>query len=150
MNLRELFERAFDAYINRLAKTLAEPASVHSSKNHNGYVCLSGENANWQLCARVAHQAIPPTSIPLFKTQQGKLYFVNGRYTTAFSSSWARWMKWFPKEMRFSERSIRNLVGSEDDEETASKRLGHADRATTAKYYRLKPTVVTPLSSNNS
>ena len=150
MNLREAFKRAFDAYINRLAKALAEPASVHSSKNHNGYVCLSGENANWQLCARVAHKAIPPTSIHLFKTQQGKLYFVNGRYTTAFSSSWARWMKWFPKEMRFSERSIRNLVGSEDELDEASKRLGHTDASTTAKYYRLKPTVVTPLSSHSN
>ena len=32
-------------------------------------------------------KAIPPSSIHLFNTQQGKLYFVNGRYTTAFSSS---------------------------------------------------------------
>ena len=95
-------------------------------------------------------KAIPPSSIHLFNTQQGKLYFVNGRYTTAFSSSWARWMKWFPKEIRFSERSLRNLVGSEGDLQEAAYRLGHADRSTTAKYYRLKPTVVTPLSSNNS
>jgi len=95
-------------------------------------------------------RAIPPTSIHLFKTQRGNLYFVNGRYTTAFNSAWARWMKWFPKEMRFSERSIRNLVGSEDELHEASKRLGHADTSTTARYYRLKPTVVTPLSSNKS
>jgi len=95
-------------------------------------------------------KAMPPASIHLFKTQQGKLYFVNGRYTTAFSSSWARWMKWFPKELRFSERSIRNLVGSEDELDEASKRLGHADTSTTAKYYRLKPTIVTPLSSHKS
>ena len=148
MNLRVAVERAWDAYINMLAKTLEDPASVDSSKNHNGYVCLSGENANWQLCARVAHKAIPPTSIHLFKTQQGKLYFVNGRSTTAFSSSWARWMKWFPKEMRFSERSIRNLVGSEGELQEASERLGHASPATTKRYYRLKPTVVVPLSSH--
>jgi integrase len=95
-------------------------------------------------------KAIPPSSIHLFKTQQGRLYFVNGRYTTAFSSSWARWMKWFPKELRFSERSVRNLVGSEDGLVEASKRLGHADTSTTAKYYRLKPTVVTPLGSHKS
>jgi len=75
---------------------------------------------------------------------------VNGRYTTAFSSSWARWMKWFPKEIRFSERSIRNLVGSEDELDEASKRLGHADTSTTARYYRLKPTIVTPLSSHSN
>ena len=95
-------------------------------------------------------KSIPPSSIHLFKTQQGKLYFVNGRYTTAFSSSWARWMKWFPKEIRFSERSIRNLVGSEDELDEASKRLGHADTSTTARYYRLKPTIVTPLSSHSN
>jgi len=95
-------------------------------------------------------KALPPTSIHFFTTQQGKLYFINGRRTTAFDSTWARWMKWFAKEMRFSERSIRNLVGSEDGLQEASNRLGHADTSTTAKYYRLKPTVVTPLSSNNS
>jgi len=39
------------------------------------------------------------------------------------------------------------LVGSEDDLQPASERLGHADTSTTAKYYRLKPTVVTPLPS---
>ena len=97
---------------------------------------------------RVINQlkAIPPTSICLFKTQQGKLFFANGRYTAAFKSAWDRWMVKFPKEQRFAERSIRNLVGSEDELGEASKRLGHADTSTTAKYYRLKPTVVTPLS----
>ena len=92
-------------------------------------------------------KGLPPTSIYFFTTQLGKLYFLNGRRTTAFDSTWARSMKWFPKEMRFSERSIRNLVGSEGDLVGASKLLGHADTSTTAKYYRLKPTVVTPLSS---
>lgn len=59
-------------------------------------------------------------------------------------------MRWFRKEMRFSENSIMNLVDSEDELDEASKRLGHADTSTTAKYYRLKPTVVAPLVSNNS
>jgi len=70
--------------------------------------------------------------------------------TTVFSPTWARWIKWFPKELRFSERSIRNLIGSEDDLGTASKKLGHTDTSTTAKYYRLKPTVVTPLPSHEN
>ena len=52
--------------------------------------------------------------------------------------------------MRFSERSIMNLVGSEGDIDSASKLLGHADTSTTAKYYRLKTTVVTPLSSQKN
>ena len=93
-------------------------------------------------------KGLPPTSIHFFTTQQGKLYFINGRRTTAFDSTWARWMKWFPTAMRFSERSIRNLVGSEGDLDEASKLLNHADTSTTARYYRLKPTVVTPLSSH--
>ena len=58
MKLRVAVERAFDAQIIRLAKALEEPASVHSSKNQNGYSHLSGENANWHLCARVAHTAL--------------------------------------------------------------------------------------------
>ena len=45
MKFRVAVERAWDAYINMLAKALEDPASVDSSKNHNGYVCLSGENA---------------------------------------------------------------------------------------------------------
>ena len=48
---------------------------------------------------------------------------------------------------RFSERSIRNLVGSEGELQEASERLGHASPATMKRYYRLKPTVVVPLSS---
>ena len=94
-----------------------------------------------------AIRRMPPTSIYFFTTQEGKLYFQNGRFTTAFSSTWARWMKWFPKDQRFSERSIRNLVGSEDDLQTASERLGHASTTTTQQYYRNKPTKVVPLSS---
>ena len=47
--------------------------------------------------------------------------------------------------MRFSERSIRNLVGSEGDLDGASKLLGHADTSTTARYYRLKPTESPPV-----
>ena len=46
------------ADIAKLSKALADPASVHSSKNHNGYVCLSGENASWDMCARVAYNAL--------------------------------------------------------------------------------------------
>ena len=55
MNLREPI---YKAQINKLAEALENPASVHSSQNQNGYVCLSGENANWLLCARVAHTAL--------------------------------------------------------------------------------------------
>ena len=58
MQLRVAIERAWSFYIDMLAKALADPKSLGSSKNHNGYVCLSSEKANWQLCARVAHTAL--------------------------------------------------------------------------------------------
>ena len=58
MELRGAFERALEARTNMLATALEEPASVDSSKNQNGYICLSEENANWQLCARVASAAL--------------------------------------------------------------------------------------------
>ena len=51
-------EPIYRADIAKLSKALAEPASVYSSKNHNGYVCLSGENASWDMCARVAYNAL--------------------------------------------------------------------------------------------
>jgi len=51
-------EPIYRADIAKLSKALAEPASVHSSENHNGYVCLSGENASWDMCARVAYNAL--------------------------------------------------------------------------------------------
>ena len=70
--------------------------------------------------------------------------------TTGFDSQWQRWQRKFPKEKRFAERSLRNLVGSEDDLQTASERLGHASTATTKKFYRNKPTEVLPLSSHKT
>ena len=54
----KLAEPIYEAQINRLAEVLETPSIVHSSKNHDGYVCLSGEKANWHLCARVAHTAL--------------------------------------------------------------------------------------------
>ena len=60
MNLREL---EFEVQINKLAEALQNPASVHGRRNHDGYVCLSEENANWHLCARVAHSSFPWNSM---------------------------------------------------------------------------------------
>ena len=36
-------EPIYRADIAKLSKALADPASVHSPKNHNGHVCVSGE-----------------------------------------------------------------------------------------------------------
>ena len=54
----KLREPIFEAQITKLAEALQNPASVHGRRNHDGYVCLSEENANWQLCAKVAHSAL--------------------------------------------------------------------------------------------
>jgi len=56
-------------------------------------------------------------------------------------------MNELPKNARFPEKSLRNLVGAEDDVTTASERLGHASTDTTKKFYRDNVTKVTPLSS---
>ena len=99
-----------------------------------------------------AIRSLPPSSIHFFTTQEGKLYIKDGRSTTAFKSTWSRWMDQLEKHTeipKFSERSIRNLVGSEDDLQTASNRLGHTSTATTQRYYRQKPSKVTPLELSN-
>ena len=54
----KLREPIFEAQINKLAEALQNPASVHGRRNHDGYACLSEENANWHLCARVALSAL--------------------------------------------------------------------------------------------
>ena len=95
-------------------------------------------------------KGLKPYSIHLFKNQKGGMFWneKRGREASGFHSAWMRWMRKLPEHQRFSERSIRNLVGSEDNLEEASKRLGHAHTSTTAKFYRLKPTVVSPLVPN--
>ncbi len=95
-------------------------------------------------------KGLKPYSIHLFKNQKGGMFWneTRGREASGFHSAWMRWMKKLPEHQRFSERSIRNLVGSEDNLEEASKRLGHAHTSTTEKFYRLKPTVVSPLVPN--
>ena len=90
---------------------------------------------------------LPPASIHLFKTKHGKMMWDpdRGRESSGFNSAWKRWMSKLQPELRFSERSIRNLVGSEGDLNEAFARLGHSNIATTLKYYRLGPTKASPL-----
>jgi integrase len=98
-------------------------------------------------------KAIPPTSIYLFKTQRGTPLLKNKTTNSAFNSAWRRWMTQLEKHTdipKFSEKSIRNLVGSEGNLQEAADRLGHASTATTKRYYRNKPTRVKTLSSNKS
>ena len=89
-----------------------------------------------------------PLSKYLFKTRTGECQLKEGNTATGFESQWQRWQAKLPKEERFAERSIRNLVGSQDELEIASERLGHASTATTKKHYRSNITRVVPLSSN--
>tara|TARA_B100001123_G_C15191133_1_gene979423 strand:- start:137 stop:1183 length:1047 start_codon:yes stop_codon:yes gene_type:complete len=93
-------------------------------------------------------RAVPPRSIHyLFTTRRGEPHIKADKSARGFQSMWTRWQKKLPEEKRFTERSLRNLVGSAGDLQTASDRLGHASTATTKKYYRSKITKVTPLSS---
>jgi integrase len=94
-----------------------------------------------------AIRRVTPTSIYLFKTQTGQPLIKENGSTSAFSSAWRRWMNKLPEHERFAEKSLRNLVGSQDDLLTASERLGHASSDTTKKFYRDNVTKVTPLSS---
>ena len=86
-----------------------------------------------------------PLSKYLFKTRTGECQLKEDNTCTGFESQWQRWQRKLPKEQRFSERSIRNLVGSQDELEIASERLGHASSATTKKFYRSNVTNVAPL-----
>ena len=63
-----------------------------------------------------------------------------------FLSQWQRWQQKLPKDKRFAERSIRNLVGFQDELEIASERLGHASTAKTNKFYRSNVTNVIPIT----
>ena len=85
----------------------------------------------------------------LFKTRKGECQLKEDNTRTGFDSQWQRWQRKLPKEKRFSERSIRNLVGSLDELEIASERLGHASTATTKKFYRSNVTNVAPLNIPN-
>jgi integrase len=89
-----------------------------------------------------------PLSKHLFKTRDGECQLKEDNTCTGFESQWQRWQRKLPKEQRFSERSIRNLVGSQDGLEIASERLGHASSATTKKFYRSNVTNVAPLIPN--
>ena len=94
-------------------------------------------------------RSIKPLSIYLFHTRRGQSYLADDRSYEGFSSMWSRWMAKLPKEERFGVRTLRNLVGSQDDLATASERLGHASSATTQKHYRSNTSQVTPLSVPN-
>ena len=86
-----------------------------------------------------------PLSKYLFKTRTGECQLKDDNTATGFESQWKRWQQKLPKDKRFAERSIRNLVGSQDELEIASERLGHASTATTKKFYRSNVTNVTPI-----
>ena len=84
---------------------------------------------------------------PLFFPRHG--FNAKGK-PEGFNDAWGR----FRKKLEgaglepFAERYIRNRVGSEGSVAEAQERLGHADSATTEKFYRVDPVVVQPLGSN--
>lgn len=91
-------------------------------------------------------RAIKPLSIYLFKNRRGQSYLGDDNTANGFESMWQRWQRKLPKERRFAERSLRNLVGHQGDLATASERLGHASAATTKRFYRDNVSTITPLT----
>ena len=90
-------------------------------------------------------KAIKPLSIYLFHNGRGQSHLKEDRTFNGFQTMWQRWMSKFPKQQRFSIRSLRNLVGHQDDLATASERLSHASLATTKTFYRSNTSKVVPL-----
>lgn len=91
------------------------------------------------------------SSIWLFSNRKGEPYFKDGK-ASGFKSIWQRWQKKAMKETslshRFTERSIRTLVGSSfETAEEAARLLAHADTKTTRRHYREKPEKVQPLAN---
>ncbi|OUU56676.1 MAG: hypothetical protein CBC21_07710 [Proteobacteria bacterium TMED61] len=111
---------------------------MHLEKRNN----VKADNV-WEIIKECRERK--PLSTFLFKTRTGECQLKEGNTCTGFESQCQRWQPKLPKEKRFSGRSIRNLVGSQDELEIASERLGHASTATTKKFYRSNVTNVTPI-----
>jgi integrase len=95
-------------------------------------------------------------SIYLFSNGKGQPYInldadsANYKSCNGFQSMWQRWqnkaLKTGVLEWKFSEKSIRNRVGSDSSTaEEAAERLGHSSTATTRKHYRNSPSKVQPM-----
>ena len=70
----------------------------------------------------------------------------NAMNAPGWKKMWQRWQYKLPKEKRFTERSLRNLVGAESGTlSEAQERLGHASESTTRKFYPVKAVRITPL-----
>ena len=92
--------------------------------------------------------AILPLSPYLFKTRKGVSYLKEDKTANGFTSIWQRWQNKMPEDKQFAERSIRNYVGHQGDEQGASEILGDSIE-TTRKHYRSNVTKVKPLSSSS-
>lgn len=90
------------------------------------------------------------TSMYLFCTRRGKPYIKDDKSCNAFQSMWQRWQNKALKqgliEFKFSEKSLRNRVGSDaTSAEYAAELLAHASTTTTRKHYRNSPVKVLPM-----
>lgn len=88
---------------------------------------------------------LKPRSIYFFHNRRGEPYLKPDGTDSAFKSMWQRWEKKLDRP--FTERSLRNLVGSEIESlEDAKHTLGHKSAATTERYYRLNPAKIVPFT----
>ena len=87
-------------------------------------------------------------SMYLFRKYNGECLINpnNAMDTSGWDAMWQRWQYKMPKEKRFAERSLRNLVGAESGTiAEAKERLGHASESTTRKFYPVKAVKIEPL-----
>ena len=93
---------------------------------------------------------IPPRRIGdslLFTTRRGDSYINANGQARSFNSIWGRFVDKVLEdtdvELKFMEKDLRAKVGSDEKtDESAAKKLGHANTATTRKHYRLLPQVI--------
>lgn len=108
------------------------------------------ENHLWGTLQAIKNDSKYIKSIYLFATRKGQPYIKPDKSCNAFQSMWKRWqdkaLKLGVIEHRFSEKSLRNRVGSDaETAEQAAELLAHASTATTRKHYRNAPVKVLPM-----
>ncbi len=91
----------------------------------------------------------PVGSIWLFCTRKGQPYIKEDKSCNAFQSMWQRWQNKALEqgliENKFSEKSVRNRVGSDmRTAEDAAELLAHSSTDTTRKHYRNSPVKIMP------
>lgn len=132
--------------ILRLTMSDIRENGIHFTPNKRGKPKIMKWSEELHKAVEWAKRVRPVDISPyLFCTRRGKKYTGNG-----FRSIWQRFMERLLKETeikeRFTEHDLRAKTGSDSpDDDEASERLTHQNKATTKRFYRRKPGEITPL-----